>query len=243
MLPVKGNIALTLDVDWAPDWMIDAVAEILIRNRVKATWFMTHLSPAVSRLRQNNDLFELGVHPNCLPGSTQGNTEDEILSNMKTLFPEAISMRTHGLYQTTNFLMKAACEHGICIDLSLFIPEGQNLKPHRLYFTEGSIWRIPYNWEDDFEILNPTPAWSFSDEKYQASGLQIYNFHPVHIMLNTTNYEYYLTVKSSIPKSSGLHDVTNGRELDSEGPRHFFKQFVEKLSGQGVWIKELIQEV
>jgi len=35
-------IALTLDIDWAPDWMIEKVAEMLLKYGVKATWFATH---------------------------------------------------------------------------------------------------------------------------------------------------------------------------------------------------------
>lgn len=115
------DLAVTFDIDWAPDWIIEEVASILIDNRVKATWFVTHASPAIEKLRQMPDLFELGIHPNCLSGSTQGNTEDEVLSHMKEIVPEAISMRTHGLYQTSNFLMKAVRDYGIEIDVSILL--------------------------------------------------------------------------------------------------------------------------
>ena len=47
----ENEIALTLDVDWAPDFMIDFAAEILVEHGVRATWFVTHDSPALTRLR------------------------------------------------------------------------------------------------------------------------------------------------------------------------------------------------
>ena len=59
--------ALTFDIDWAPDWMIEEVASILIEHNVKTTWFVTHASPAIDKLRQMPELFELGIHPNRLP--------------------------------------------------------------------------------------------------------------------------------------------------------------------------------
>ncbi|HEY8645027.1 MAG TPA: hypothetical protein VIL77_04030 [Gaiellaceae bacterium] len=67
-----GDCFLTLDVDWCPDSAIDDVAELLIERDVPATWLVTHTSPAIDRLRLRADLFELGIHPNFLPGSTHG---------------------------------------------------------------------------------------------------------------------------------------------------------------------------
>ncbi len=69
-----SRAAITLDVDWAPDFMIDAAAQALVDREVKATWFVTHASPAVERLREHPDLFELGIHPNFLAGSSHGAT-------------------------------------------------------------------------------------------------------------------------------------------------------------------------
>ena len=42
-------IALTFDVDWAPDFAIDFVARKLVRDHVRATWFVTHDSPGIRR--------------------------------------------------------------------------------------------------------------------------------------------------------------------------------------------------
>lgn len=42
---------LTFDLDWAPDWIIEEVVSILIDNCVKSTWFVTHASPAIDKLR------------------------------------------------------------------------------------------------------------------------------------------------------------------------------------------------
>jgi hypothetical protein len=73
------RVLLTLDIDWAPDAAIDFVAEILVSRGVKATWFVTHDSPGVRRLRARPDLFELGIHPNFLPGSSHGRSGEGAL--------------------------------------------------------------------------------------------------------------------------------------------------------------------
>jgi peptidoglycan/xylan/chitin deacetylase (PgdA/CDA1 family) len=68
----ENRVCVTLDVDWASDAMIDQTARILLEHEVPATWFITHASAAVDRLRDHPELFELGIHPNFLPGSTHG---------------------------------------------------------------------------------------------------------------------------------------------------------------------------
>lgn len=71
------NIMITLDIDWAPDWVIDEVASIHIEHKVKVTWFVTHATMAVERLRENSDLFELGLYTNW---KQKGNAEELIQS-------------------------------------------------------------------------------------------------------------------------------------------------------------------
>src|SRR5215467_8520985 len=95
---------LTFDIDWAPDFMIDHVAGILVEARVRATWFVTHSSDAIDRLREHPDLFELGIHPNFLPGSSHGSSPQEVLQTCMTIVPEAQSFRTHSLVQSTPLL-------------------------------------------------------------------------------------------------------------------------------------------
>ena len=59
-------ILITLDVDWAPDDVISSVAEILLKNKIKSTWFITHQTPLLHFFRENDNYFELGIHPNFL---------------------------------------------------------------------------------------------------------------------------------------------------------------------------------
>lgn len=91
---------LTLDIDWAPDCTIEWIARTLVARQVRATWFVTHLSPAVERLRDHPDLFQLGIHPNFLAGSSHGDTTDAVLGHCMGLVPEALTMRSHALVQS-----------------------------------------------------------------------------------------------------------------------------------------------
>ena len=231
---------ITLDVDWAPDVVIDSVAQILIERRAKATWFVTHASAAIERLAGHRDLFELGIHPNMLPGSTHGRTEDEVMAHMATLVPGAVTMRTHGLYQTSNFLVKAAKDYGILNDVSLFLPRAPHLQPHRINWGGAALWRIPYFWEDDSEMYEDDPIWALSDGRLQVSGLRVFDFHPIHVALNTERFARYDTLKSVRPLQSWDEQFVAEHARHGDGPRRLFIELADALAGKGQRVKDMI---
>lgn len=241
MVPTNSFV-LTLDIDWAPDFMIDQVADILLKNNVKATWFVTHESDAVNRLKNQAQLFELGIHPNMLCGSTHGKTQDEVLTHIKEIVPNAVSMRTHGLYQTSPWLTKAAKEYGIQTDVSLFLPRATHLQPHKINWNGSSLWRLPYFWEDDAEMFEENPIWSLSDERLSVSGLRIFDFHPIHIVLNTDDFGKYEALKKIKPLSLWDKTFIDEHIYTGFGPRNIFLELVSSLKGKGTTVTELVNQ-
>jgi hypothetical protein len=241
-MPTKSDPVLTLDIDWAPDFVIEQVAQILIDRQVKATWFVTHQSAAVEKLRENSDLFELGIHPNMMPGSTHGKTEDQVLSYIKSIVPDAISMRTHGLYQSGNWLMKAAKEYGVLIDVSLFLPRAAYLHPHRINWDSSSIFRAPYFWEDDLEMFEREPIWSVADERLDVNGLRIFDFHPIHVALNTASFADYERLKQIEPIKNWTKDFVAEHVNQGLGPKSLFVGLADQLAGMGRRIRDFLDD-
>ena len=233
MVDTNNDYILTIDLDWAPDWMIEYVANELIRAQVKATWFVTHASPAVEMIRRRKDLFEIGIHPNCLPGSTHGRSEDEVLRHLKKIAPEAISMRTHALYQSSLFLVKASKDYGISIDVSLFLPRTPNLVQHYFRCQGANLWRIPYFWEDDVEMFEEDSIWALSDPRLHVKGLKVFNFHPVYIVLNTNKFSVYEKLKREKPIHTWNLDFIRPHISNNHGPKTFFLELVDYLSNFG----------
>ena len=85
--PEAREPLITLDIDWAPEVVIDWMAQVLIDANVRATWFVTHESQAVNRLRRRSDLFESGIHPNFMAGSSHGATPIAVLRHCLDLVP------------------------------------------------------------------------------------------------------------------------------------------------------------
>lgn len=185
---------LTFDVDWAADFMIDRIAGQLIDRGVRSTWHVTHASPAIDRLRERPDLFELGIHPNFLPGSSHGDTVSDVLATSMRLVPEATTMRSHGLMQSTPILTQVIASTPIRCDSSIMLPDAPNIAAVDFPQAGGPLVRVPYFWEDDVEMMRDSPRWTL-DEDRQAPGLRVYDFHPVHVYLNAGDMRPYQALR------------------------------------------------
>jgi len=218
---------LTFDCEWAPDFILEHVSNILMDKEVKSTWFVTNESPIIDELKRNS-LFELGIHPNFFPNSTQGSNEDSILNNLKQIVPEAKSIRTHGLYQSTPLLKKFQ-EYGIENDLSLFIQNTPNIIPH--YSKFFNLYRFPYFWEDDVAMTEKS-NWSFDNPLHHVNGLKIFNFHPILIYLNSNDMKSYYQLKESIDiKKVTKQNIQKYINTNSPGVTTFFEEIISSLSG------------
>lgn len=201
----SDGVAITIDIDWVPDFIIDDVASRLVAAGVRATWFVTHASPAVDRLRHHPALFELGIHPNFLPNSSHGAAPAEVLAHCMRLVPDALSMRTHSLVQSTPLLIDVVTLTPVRIDTSLYVPGQDGLRPSPLVIPGGTLVRLPFCWEDDLEMYQPEPNWDLASRMASRRGLRIVNFHPVHIALNSAMLAPYAELKRLTPR---LQDAT-----------------------------------
>ncbi len=201
----SDGVAITIDIDWVPDFIIDDVASRLVAAGVRATWFVTHASPAIDRLRHHPALFELGIHPNFLPNSSHGAVPAEVLAHCMRLVPDARSMRTHSLVQSTPLLIDVVTLTPVRIDASLYVPGQDGLRPSLLPVPGGTLTRLPFCWEDDLEMYQREPNWDVASHLAAQRGLRIVNFHPVHIALNSAALAPYGELKRLTPR---LQDAT-----------------------------------
>ena len=226
-----NDVLLTFDIDWAPDVVIDYVADELVKRNIKATWFVTHSTPSVSRLKEHSELFELGIHPNFLPGSTHGNTPEEVLSHCLSLVPEAISMRSHGLVQSTHLLNTVLLKTPIMIDACLFLPYTPNLCLVEYWWNKRRLFRIPFFWEDDYEMQRDTPCWTLQPLLAIGAGLKVFNFHPIHVYLNSKDMQPYSALKQSITfLSEATFDHLTPFVHQGQGTRSLFLEIVDYLA-------------
>jgi hypothetical protein len=225
-------IALTFDVDWAPDFMIDAIAHKLIECAAKSTWFVTHASPAIDRLRERPDLFELGIHPNFLDGSSHGDTIAEVLATCMSIVPEARTMRSHALVQSSPMLAHVIEATQIRCDSSIMLFGASHLAPVGFPHAEGPLVRVPYFWEDDVEMMRDPPGWTLETD-VRTPGLRIYDFHPVHVFLNASDMGPYHELRRAGPLTATPEALANGLVRTGPGAGTLFCEIAEHLADVG----------
>ena len=73
-----------------------------------------------------------------------------------------------------------------------FIPQhaGIELKPWLLW---NRLCKVPYFWEDDLHVLYDSIGIAQTNpaELVTADGVKVFNFHPIHIFLNTESLDRY----------------------------------------------------
>ena len=132
---------------------------------------------------------------------------------METL-PEAKSIRSHSMTQNTK-LLELFLEAGFTHDVNHFIPHQSkiNLKPWRLW---NGLIKVPYFWEDDIACLYDDFEALSNLGNY--NGLKVFDFHPIHIFLNSESMGRYEETRAFHKKPeilSGFKNVENFGSRDA----------------------------
>lgn len=224
----ENKIFFTTDIDWAHDDIIQSCIDFFEQMKCKVTWFVTHDTPKLNRIRENKN-FEFGIHPNFNPllinGSYEkGRTANEIISSIKEIVPEAKSVRSHSLTQNS-YLLKSFYDLGIKYELNTFIEPFENiyLKPFRYHF---DIIKLPYIWQDDTHMECGYDYKECLESINSSKGLTIINFHPVHLFLNCENMDRYNYQRQHL---KDFEILEMSRNNNSFGVRNFFEEICEKL--------------
>ena len=229
-MPVMNDSAISFDIDWAPDFAIQRCADICRRYNAPATFYVTHRSPILAELIED-PLFDVGIHPNFLPGSTHGRDLHEVMDHCLELVPTAQTMRAHSLYQSSRLHVELVEKYS-CIEseVSLFLPAHQHLAPVFLRVCEDRppLLRLPYFWADD--IAATDPAWRWNQEMRPTPGLKIFAFHPMHIALNTDRlarlWEWRRLVQVDSPCAISESSL-DGHENRGLGSRTFLEALLQ----------------
>ena len=215
--------ALTFDIDWAPDFAILHCLELLENAGCKATFFATHSTSL------NHEIIDrghnLGIHPNFLPGSSQGLDVQEIISECLNYAPDAWCMRTHALVQSSPLLHEIFSKFPqLKLDVSLFMHQSAFAHKVRWDFDGVSFDRLLYNWEDDAQFS------SFKKDNMPdlfLGKLTVFDFHPLHVFLNSTDGSEYRNLKleqSHLPLSSLDVQVVERYVNHSLGTKSYLKE-------------------
>ena len=213
----ENRTFLTFDVDWAHDDVIADTINLVERVDVAATWFITHDTKLIGRLRENPK-FEIGLHPNfneLLTGNvTKGESAISIFQRLKKIAPFATAVRSHSLVQSER-LVDIFHENGCSHISNFFIPEDtiDKLAPWKLW---DNITAIPHCWQDNVSMRtneNIQPP-----RKQSANTIRVVDFHPIHIFVNSEKMQHYERVRPWFQVPEELiayrnHDIIGTRDI------------------------------
>ena len=228
-------LAFTSDIDWAPEEVIADMLSLFEAHRVKCTLFCTHKSKVIDNC--NRELFELAIHPNFNPVLEGKGTASfkAVFDELKNIFPEAKGIRSHSLAQSSHIL-SYACENGIEYDSNILIPYANYLKPFNYWY---NLVRIPYNFIDDAHWLYGN---SFDDPKIDikdSSILNVLDFHPIHVFLNSERESTYLSAKQDYHNSEKLLKFRN--KSDTKGTRDLLLKLLEDVKKNNLKTYKMIE--
>ena len=173
-----SSVALTTDIDWAPDYAVEATLRLVDAAGFPITAFATHRTAV---LRGLGPAVEIGLHPdNTRPDPVHRFSRK--LPDLLEMYPEAKGLRCHRNFFGQN-ISDLATDAGLLYDASMFLwrqPFAQ------CYVDYNGLVKIPYTWEDGIHVDLNRPL-DIAELQLDTPGLKILNVHPMLIYLNAPN--------------------------------------------------------
>lgn len=178
----KSTISITLDMDWAPEEIIDYSLKLLSQYNVTATLFMTNkISCHISQ-------HEIAIHPNF-----RSMKFEKHFTKYISIYPNIKGMRSHSLFFSERF-RPFYKKFGIEYQSNVMMHCQKNIIP---YYMSPTTLEIPIFWMDSYylENISNNQTVFLNNKSLEAPGLKVFDFHPIHIFLNTDTLSFYASVK------------------------------------------------
>lgn len=217
-------ICLTFDVDWASEEALKYTYNFIEQYSYRPTFFLTHRSDFLIDLIENNYI-DSGIHPNFLENSSQGSNYNEIIDYCTALLPKARCFRCHR-YFDVNDITEVFVKKGFKYDSNLctFL---ERVDP---FIHRSGLIRFPIFFEDGAYLFHKGNL-NFKEvgkELFYKPGLMILNIHPMHMALNSPDFQYARKVKDSLTWEEW-------NKIDYRS--------LEKISYKGYGIRDFVSEI
>jgi hypothetical protein len=228
-------LAITFDVDWAPDPIVREIVAILGAHRVPATFYCTDYTRDASGMSSNlasllDGSHELALHPDFQHAGDYGRVWDELVA----LYPSAKGWRSHN--GVTGWpITRGGVSRGLLYEVlspvfgTYVAPCLPNRALKGYYVFTTSFW-------DSHMLHAPQFSWSPAELPHRElferdDSLVVLGFHPNIVYYDMRSIEEYDRRKASyhqVDESASFHarpargamKLLAGL-LDSVAPRHF----------------------
>jgi len=222
----KPVFCFTSDVDWASEDALAILQGIFDHYDITATYFVTHDSPSIKSWHKEKKI-EVGIHPNFLPGSSHGNSFNEVIDAVMKFAPDARCFRAHRCFDVTPITHELA-RRGILYDSNMVTNLQQELMPIK---HESGLLRFPVFYEDGthFEWRQ---SWDFKEftDIFSQPGIKVISAHAMITALNVPSPEFWNQLKVKFPPDKWIK--INSTEIaenafEGPGPKKFLQDMIE----------------
>lgn len=188
------DVCLTLDTDFASAETIQYTTAIFSEYGLPFSLFCTDAN--VNNVDAATlTMCEIGLHPNYRrffeEPERRPQSPADLMSELVDIFPDAKTVRSHSLVRSST-LSPLFLEFGMTHESNIFIspPRGARVFSWRDF---SGMVQVPIIFSNDQLLANKvsTPL----DLHNNVRGLQVYLFHPIHVLLNSSNTKSYQEAK------------------------------------------------
>lgn len=220
------SVILTCDVDWAPDYAVKSVINLINKYGFKINIFATHKSDV---LLQEHGNVNVGLHPDFTRPS-QKDWFDKKISDLKSIYANSKGMRSHRNFFGQN-IADLAHKAGLKYDVSSFLWNQSFCQAHIDY---NGMVRFSYFWEDGIHLDLGKP-FEISTINLETPGLKILNIHPILFYLNSATEEHRRGVTSRYTNLSVAPEDEIDKDINRKyGIQNFYKEILNYLKTKNV---------
>ena len=192
----------TSDIDWASEAVIEHYFRHLPMELLRLTTFVTHKSEFLDR-QYAAGVIQRGIHPNFLPGSSQGNSFREVIETCLSFAPEATCTRSHRAFDVTDTAHLLRNEYHFKCCSNTITTLAPRITP---FWLESGLLQIPVFFEEGSFLYNRL---GLSIRPYldyfKAPGLKVISFHPINMAFNTPCVPWMRQIKDSMSREEFNH--------------------------------------
>jgi len=219
----NSSYIITCDIDWAPDWMLEKIFEIL--SEFKVTYFITNDTPLQRELSKNIDF--AGYHPNLQKNSDHGDNIKEALTYFDSFLTNLYMNRFH-IFGFSERDLKFLSERKIKLDTSSIYPNHKNISS--IFREDLNMTFLPNFWMDG--------VWYFNKKlpKQSAEGIKCLVVHPIDLYFNFKTNDEREKIKNLLPSVCLLtkENSKNFINYDGNGSRDAFLKLLHEATNDNI---------
>ena len=211
-----------MDTDWCSEDVLQNALALFQTHDLPCTIFVTGSYATLQHY--DSSRLEIGLHPNFNDATAAG--YEAKLRALRDMYPQAEGVASHAMLSST-LILDLFKRYGFKYERNWLVYK--NPEATAFYHYNGLL-RLPIFWEDDI-WFSTEPGAPFSAALLPAGRFRyIFNFHPLHLYLNTESSAHYQAFKPFQREPEKLAGYIG----KGYGARAFFEDLARHIKKHGL---------